>query len=252
MPITRSLRNKLLARSDEYISTVLEQAPPQLSKYGLMIGTMRATVKVRDVQRALNQISRDDRIEFIRNNGDPHIAVSIRALGAGGRIRRAPPQRSAVAENILKEHIRSFGFVTVDDELAKPPADFLVDGEVRFKKLSAKLAASGLTIEKFVLTSWTYSGGRCEDRRGDLSQHHDPAEKELGERGARAAGGRPTDRRRVLAELFSAVLRLQAEKDSAAILGPAASRRERRARRDQRQSDRAERRARYQAPAGTS
>jgi serine/threonine-protein kinase len=30
-----------------------------------------------------------------------------------------------------------------------------VDGEVRFKKLSAKLPASGLTIEKFVLTSWT-------------------------------------------------------------------------------------------------
>ena len=131
------LHNKLLARSDEYISTVLEQVTPQLSKYGLMIGTMRATVKVHDVQKALNQISRDDRIEFIRNNGDPHIAVRIRASSAGEDAAGAP-QRSAAAENLLKERIRSFGFVTVDEELAKPPADFLVDGEVRFKRLSAK------------------------------------------------------------------------------------------------------------------
>jgi serine/threonine-protein kinase len=43
----------------------------------------------------------------------------------------------------------------VDDQLAHPPADFLVEGEVRFKRLSTRLAASGLTIEKFVLTSWT-------------------------------------------------------------------------------------------------
>jgi serine/threonine-protein kinase len=38
---------------------------------------------------------------------------------------------------------------------AKPGADFAVTGEAKFKKLSAKLAASGITVEKFVLTSWT-------------------------------------------------------------------------------------------------
>jgi len=43
----------------------------------------------------------------------------------------------------------------VDDQLAKPTADFFVDGEVRFKRLTATLPASGLTIEKFALTSWT-------------------------------------------------------------------------------------------------
>jgi serine/threonine-protein kinase len=147
------LRSKLLARSDEYISSVLEQMPPQISKYGLMVGTMRATVKVRDVQKALNQISRDDRIEFIRNNGDPRVAVSVRSAEDG-----AEPQRSPVAENLLKEHIRSFGFITVDGQLAKPPADFLVEGEVHFKRLSATLPASGVTIEKFALTSWTVRG----------------------------------------------------------------------------------------------
>ena len=148
------LRTKLLSRSDQYITTVLEQTPPQTSAYGLVAGTMRATVKVRDVQKSLNQISRDNRVEFIRNNGDPRIAVNIRAQSTVGDP-AAGAQRSAVAENILLERIRSFGFVAVDDQLAKPPADFLLDGEVRFKKLSATLPASGLTIEKFVLTSWT-------------------------------------------------------------------------------------------------
>jgi eukaryotic-like serine/threonine-protein kinase len=148
-----ALRSTLLARSDEYIATVLEQMPPQISPYGLMIGTLRATVKVRAVQKALNQLSRDDRIEFIRNNGNPRIAVNIRTMDAGDAAPTA--QRSAVAENVLKEQIRSFGFVTVDDQLAKPAADFFVDGEVRFKRLSATLPASGLTIEKFALTSWT-------------------------------------------------------------------------------------------------
>jgi predicted Ser/Thr protein kinase len=139
------VRAKLLQRSDDFIVGAVQQQPPQMTTDGRMLGMIRASVNVRDVQKSLNQISRDERIEFIRNNGDPRISVSI----------RAEAQRSAVAENLLKERIRSFGFVVVDEEAAKPPADFHVDGEATFKKLSATLAASGLTIEKVVLTSWT-------------------------------------------------------------------------------------------------
>ncbi|MGA2776935.1 MAG: serine/threonine-protein kinase [Steroidobacteraceae bacterium] len=156
------VREKLLAHSDEFIKTVLDESPPQMSQYGLMVGTMRASVNVREVQKMLNQISHDDRVEFIRNNGDPRISVSVRAAkpadGTGGDAAADPnaeAPRSPVAENLLKERIRSFGFAVVDDALAKPPADFHVDGEVHFKRLSAKLPASGLTIEKFVITSWT-------------------------------------------------------------------------------------------------
>ncbi|HMD72737.1 MAG TPA: serine/threonine-protein kinase [Steroidobacteraceae bacterium] len=152
------VRDKLLAHSDEFIKTVLDQSTPQMSQYGLMVGTMRASVNVREVQKTLNQISHDDRIEFIRNNGDPRISVTVRA-GQPGDEANADPNaqapRSPVAENLLKERIRSFGFTVVDDASAKPPADFRVEGEVHFKRLSAKLAASGLTIEKFVITSWT-------------------------------------------------------------------------------------------------
>jgi eukaryotic-like serine/threonine-protein kinase len=148
------VRTKLLARSDDFITSVLNQQPPQTTKDGFTYGVMQAAVSVRDVQKSINQISRDDRVEFIRNNGNPRISVSVRAWAPDAEA-SAGPEPSPVAENLLKEHIRSFGFVVVDDEHAKPPADFHVDGEVRFKKLSAKLPASGLTVEKFVLTSWT-------------------------------------------------------------------------------------------------
>ncbi|MDQ5915268.1 MAG: eukaryotic-like serine/threonine-protein kinase, partial [Pseudomonadota bacterium] len=50
--------------------------------------------------------------------------------------------------------IHSFGFRTWSEEGQKG-ADFAVSGEAKFKKLSAKLAASGITVEKTVLTSWT-------------------------------------------------------------------------------------------------
>jgi eukaryotic-like serine/threonine-protein kinase len=148
------LRTKLLAHSDDFITGVLQQPQPQTTQDGVIYGTMRATVSVRDVQKSLNQISRDERVEFIRNNGDPKISVSIRAWSPDSDS-AAGPQPSAVAENLLKDHIRSFGFVVVDSQNAKPPADFHVEGEVRFKKLSAKLPASGLTLVKYVITSWT-------------------------------------------------------------------------------------------------
>jgi serine/threonine-protein kinase len=148
------VRTKLLARSDDFIKTVVAQDTPQTGSDGVTFGIMQAAVSVRDVQKALNDISRDERVDFIRNNGDPKIAVSVRTWNPDAEA-AAGPQPSAVAENILKEHIHSFGFAVVDEEHAKPPADFRVEGEVRFKKLSAKLPASGLTIEKFVLTSWT-------------------------------------------------------------------------------------------------
>ena len=148
------LRDKLFSRSDQYISTVLEQQPPQSSRYGLLLGTIRATVRVHDVQRSLNEIAREERVEFIRNNGNPRISVEVRVQNdlADPALE---PQRSALAENVLMDRIRSFGFVAVDAANAQPAPDFLLTGAVRLKHLSATLPASGLTIEKVALTSWT-------------------------------------------------------------------------------------------------
>ena len=152
------LRDKLLSRSGEFIQNVIEEQPPQLGRDGLLHQTTRATVKVRDVQRSLNEMSRQERIDFIRNNGDPKISVQIAALGPDAPA-GSPAQRSPVAENLLKERIQSFGFRVWNDDAARSKggagADFAIDGQVKFKKLSARLPASGVTIEKFVLTSWT-------------------------------------------------------------------------------------------------
>ncbi len=153
------LRDKLLSKSNDYIENVAQESAPQLGKDGLMYVTTRATVKVREVQKSLNQMSQDERIAFIRNNGDPKISVSISV----GDDSSAPAQNSQVAENLLKERIKSFGFRIWSDAASAPGkgADFAVVGEAKLKKLSVKLQASGLTIDKYLLTSWTV---KCIDK----------------------------------------------------------------------------------------
>jgi serine/threonine-protein kinase len=165
------LKEKLLPRSAEFIHSVIDEQAPQLGKDGLMSITTRAAVRVREVQKSLNQMSREERVDFIRNNGDPKISVAIAVRSSEGDA-AGVPQRSSIAENLLKERIQSFGFRIWNDEhasaaagtgAAKPVAgaDFSVQGEAKFRKLSARLAASGLTIEKFVLSSWTV---KCLDK----------------------------------------------------------------------------------------
>jgi serine/threonine protein kinase len=148
------IRTKLLPHSDEFITDVLDQTTPQVGSDGTVLGTLRARVKAREVQKLLNTISTDERVNFIRNNGDPKISVGVRILSAAAGA-GAGTEASPVAENILKERIRSFGFAVVDDSQGKSRADFRIESEARFKKLSATLRASGITIEKFALTSWT-------------------------------------------------------------------------------------------------
>jgi serine/threonine-protein kinase len=115
---------------------------------------------VRDVQKLLNQMSEQERIQFIRNNGDPKISVQM-LIGNADTGQALPAVRSQLAENVIKERIKSFGFRTwsVEGEAGTGAdakvADFQVVGEVKLKLLSAKLAASGITVTKTALTSWT-------------------------------------------------------------------------------------------------
>ncbi len=157
------LRDKLLSKSGSFIESIVQEGAPELGKNGLMYVTTQAAVRVRDVQKSLNQMSRDERIEFIRNNGDPKISVGISVRGEGDA---GAAQNSQVAENLLKERIKSFGFRIWSDNAQatgkSAGADFAVIGEARLKKLSAKLAASGITIDKYLLTSWTV---KCVDQQ---------------------------------------------------------------------------------------
>jgi len=157
------LRDKLLSKSGDYIASIVQEGEPQLGIGGLMYVTTQAAVKVREVQKSLNQMSRDERIDFIRNNGDPKISVTI---GVRGENTNAPAQNSQVAENLLKARIKSFGFRIWSDDPNAPAAqgngaEFAVVGEAKLKKLSARLAASGITVEKYILTSWTV---KCIDK----------------------------------------------------------------------------------------
>ena len=158
------VRDKLLAQSGSYISAVVRESPPRLGKDGLMSMTTQAVVDVRALQKSLNQMSRDERVEFIRASGDPKISVRIAVRDADQT--NAPPQPSPVAENLLKERIKAFGFRTWSDDgdragEAKQGADFAVQGEVQVKKLSARLEASGVVVTKYTLVSWTV---KCIDR----------------------------------------------------------------------------------------
>lgn len=156
------IRTKLLDHSGQFIQAMREEQAPQQGKDGMMSLTAKATVNVRQVQKSLNQMSRDERVDFIRNNGDPKISVAINARSAqsAGDPNAAAP-RSPVAENLLKERIQSFGFRLANDDQGGN-ADFSVTGEAKFKKLQHTLEASGITIEKFVLTSWTV---KCTDKK---------------------------------------------------------------------------------------
>ena len=154
------LEQKLFSQSGSFIKTVLQEGTPVAGQAGLLESETRAVVKVREVQKSLNQLSKDERIDFIRNNGDPKVAVQIAILGADNA-QALPPARSAIAENVLKDRIRSFGFKVWSNEgeattLANAkPADFQVVGEVKVKLLSMQLPTSGLTVSKTALTSWT-------------------------------------------------------------------------------------------------
>ena len=154
------LDRKLLSQPGAFIKTVIQEGAAVTGKDGLLETEARAVIKVRDVQKSLNQLSKDERIEFIRNNGDPKVSI-LMAIRNADTAQALPAERSMLAENVLKERIKSFGFRVwsatgeVPAGAKTQPSDFQIEGEVKVKLLSAKLPASGLTITKTALTSWT-------------------------------------------------------------------------------------------------
>jgi serine/threonine-protein kinase len=154
------IQQKLLADPGVYIQNVISEGAPRMGKDGLVTTEARAAVRMRAVQKSLNQMSQEERVELIRNGGDPKISVMMSIRNAD-TAEALPPARSQLAENVIKERIRSFGFrvwAPQADAAAGPDAkqaDFHIQGEVKVKLLSMRLQASGLTVSKTALTSWT-------------------------------------------------------------------------------------------------
>ena len=152
------LRDRILSKSSDFVTTVVRESAPQTGKDGLMTLTTEAVVNLKAVQKSLNEMSRSERIDLIRASGDPRVAVRIATRDAD--VPDAPPQPSPAAENILKERIKSFGFRVWSEDPArsgdtKAGPDFLIDGEAKIKRLSMKLAASGVVVTKYALNGWT-------------------------------------------------------------------------------------------------
>jgi hypothetical protein len=149
---------KLLANSGSFIRTVVQDGTPDTNGSRVEMPT-RAVVSLRDVQRSLNQLSRDERIDFIRNQGDPRISIRIDIGAEGGSA--LGRDRSQLAENVVKDRIKSFGFRVWSGEGDNPnagnaqQADFAIKGDVKLKTMSMKLPASGMTVSKTAITSWT-------------------------------------------------------------------------------------------------
>jgi len=155
------LQARVVSRSGTFINAITREGEPQLGKDGLLSVMTQGVVDVKAVQKYINQLSRDERVNLIRAGGDPRVSLQIGVRDADRP--DAPPRPSPIAENILKERIKSFGFRTWTDDMASgaPTADFAVTGEATIRKLSTRLAASGLVITKYALSSWTV---KCTDR----------------------------------------------------------------------------------------
>ena len=148
------IQARLVSRSGDFIQAVVRESEPAIGKDGVATMTTEAVVNVKAVQKSLNEMTKGERVELIRANGDPRISIAIAARDADRP--DAPAQRSPVAENLLAERVKSFGFRTWAEGGAEgSAADFAITGEVKVRRLSTRLEASGLTVTKYALSSWT-------------------------------------------------------------------------------------------------
>ena len=152
-----ALDAKLLVRAGEFVKATIAEEAPVTGTDGLMSLGLRAHVKVREVQKALNALSQSDKVDLARVGGDPSVAVKFAVLGSAG----TPVARGAVAESAIKDKIKALGFRLAAEGAPVPgarPADIVISGEAKLRSSSTKLEASGLVINKVNLTGWSLKG----------------------------------------------------------------------------------------------
>ncbi len=161
------IEDNVLSKSSGLIKRILDESSPRLGNDGLMHMTITAEVFISDIKKALNDLDRQSRKRLIRSHGDPTISVAIIVRDAK-RGSQTNAEISPIAENILKERFVDFGYRVWSEDYTKmlkaeagakktsrKVADFSVIGEVKFKKATVQLKASGLQITRHSLTSWT-------------------------------------------------------------------------------------------------
>ncbi len=176
------IEDRVFSKSTGLIKRVIKESTPWLGEDGFMHLLIQAEGYVTGVEEALQEMSRSSRVSYIRQYGDPKISVAILAQDVE---RGSWESRSEIAENILKEHIASFGYRVWSEELTKKlkaemvesstiddqveatvsvshlkESDFSIYGKVKFDVRTVTLKASGVSVKKHVITSWTV---KCVD-----------------------------------------------------------------------------------------
>lgn len=169
--------DRILTQSKGLIKRVLKESPPWLGADGFMHILLRAEVYVISVRDALESMPALSRKGYIKQYGNPKISVAVTVRDAE---RGSDEYRSDIAENILKEHFKDFGYRVWSEETSqtlklermeaasvqsfgeatlsishRKNADFTIVGKVKFDRQVDRLRASGREITRYVLTSWT-------------------------------------------------------------------------------------------------
>ena len=183
------LRDKLLSKSGEFVTTVVRESAPETGKDGLTSLTTEAVVNVKAVQKSLERdvAQRAHRVHSRERRSAHRVRIVTRDADAPD----APPR--VVAGR--REHPEGAHQVVRLPHLVggrraqrrpKDGPDFVVEGEAKIKRLSMKLEASGLVVTKYALNGWTIKAIDRATRRGDLLQHQAADGRgQLGERGGR-------------------------------------------------------------------
>ena len=185
-------------------------------KDGLIETETRAMVKCATCRNRSTRCRKDERIEFIRNNGDPKISIADGDRATPTPRRRCPPARSQLAENVIKERIKSFGFRVWATEGETPTGAERARRRTSRSRRSEGEAALG---EARRLGHHGHQDGadlvdRQGDRQGDAARRSTstpstPKAQSWATEDAGAGRHRQAGRRGVLEELLPAVLQLR-------------------------------------------
>ncbi len=150
----RMIDDRVLKRSKGLIKRIIKESDPWLGQDGFMHLLMKAEVYLSDIRSTLKEMSRTERVHLLKEAGNPKISTNIHIAYLEDQ--RLEIRHSSIADNILKEKIKAFGYRIWNPE----EADFSIMGDIKIQKVDLKLSNSQLMLTKRKINSWSI---RCVD-----------------------------------------------------------------------------------------
>jgi serine/threonine-protein kinase len=187
------VEDKILSKSKGLIKKILSENHWE-GKDGLLHVEIEAEVFLSSIKDALKSMSESERLDLLKKYNNPRISVAVFVRDAERGSENSHTERSKLAENVLRDYFAKFGYRVWSEEKAEKirmemfersqvkgqnevlvdiahlkTSDFFVTGEAKFEKRSVKLQASGITVNSYVLTSWSVE---CVDSSTGESIYH--------------------------------------------------------------------------------